>query len=68
MSISIRRWAGSRAGSVLLYVISNDFFNRVPNGLSIVVPITGTDRGIRYHIRVEPPEGGLTKPSVIMCD
>lgn len=49
-------------------VISNDFFNRVPNGLCIVVPITGTDRGIRYHVRVEPPHGGLSKPSVIMCD
>ena len=49
-------------------VISNDRFNRVPNGLHIVVPITGTDRGIRFHVRVDAPEGGLTKPSVIMCD
>ena len=49
-------------------VISNDFFNEVPNGLHIIVPITGTDRGIRYHIRLAPPDGGLTKPSVIMCD
>lgn len=49
-------------------VISNDFFNGTPNGLYLVVPITGTDRGIRYHIRIEPPEAGLTKPSVIMCD
>ena len=49
-------------------VISNDFFNRVPNGLHFVVPITGTDRGIRHHLRITPPEGGLAKPSVIMCD
>jgi mRNA interferase MazF len=49
-------------------VISNDFFNQVPNGLFIVVPITGIDREIRYRIRIAPPEGGLTKPSVIMCD
>jgi mRNA interferase MazF len=49
-------------------VISNDSFNRVPNGLYIVAPITGTDRNIRLHVRVTPPEGGLTKPSVIMCD
>ena len=49
-------------------VISNDYFNRVPNGLHFVAPITGTDRNIRYHVRVAPPEGGLTKPSVIMCD
>lgn len=49
-------------------VISNDSFNLVPNGLYIVSPITGTDRNIRYHVRVAPPEGGLTKPSVIMCE
>jgi mRNA interferase MazF len=49
-------------------VISNDYFNRVPNGLLIVAPVTGTDRHIRYHVRIAPPEGGLTKPSVIMCD
>jgi mRNA interferase MazF len=49
-------------------VISNDLFNRVPNGLHIVVPITGTDRDIRFHVRIEPPEGGLARPSVLMCD
>jgi len=49
-------------------VISNDYFNRVPNGLHFIVPITGTDRNIRHHVRVAPPEGNLTKPSVIMCD
>jgi mRNA interferase MazF len=49
-------------------VISNDFFNQVLNGLHFVAPITGTDRNIRYHVRVAPPEGGLSKPSVIMCD
>jgi mRNA interferase MazF len=49
-------------------VISMDYFNRAPNGLHYLVPITGTDRNLRYHIRVAPPEGGLSKPSVIMCD
>ncbi len=44
------------------------YFNRVPNGLHFVGPITGTDCNIRYHVRVASPEGGLTKPSVIMCD
>ncbi len=49
-------------------VISNDRFNRTPHGLCIVVPITGTDKGVRAHIAVSPPEGGLTKPSMIMCE
>ncbi len=33
-----------------------------------MVPITGTDRGIRQHVAVEMAEGGLTKPSAIMCE
>jgi mRNA interferase MazF len=49
-------------------VISNDTYNQVPNGLHMVVPITGTDRNIRVHLRINPPVGGLAKPSVIMCD
>jgi mRNA interferase MazF len=49
-------------------VISNDRFNRLRNDQHIVVPITGTDRGLAYHVRVEPPEGGLTKTSQIMCE
>ena len=59
-----REQAGLRPG----LVISNDQFNRLPNDLHIVVPITSTDRGLTFQVRVAPPEGGLTKPSVIMCD
>ena len=49
-------------------VISNHGFNRVRNGLHIVVPMTTMERGIRYHVPVDPPEGGLTARSVIMCE
>lgn len=49
-------------------MISHDRFNRLENGLFIVAPITGTDRGLAYHVRVEPPKGGLTKVSQIMCE
>lgn len=49
-------------------VISIDYFNRAPNGLHYLVPVTSRDRNLRYHIRVAPPEGGLIRPSVIMCD
>ena len=49
-------------------VISNDCYNRTPNGLLFIVPITGTDRGLRFQLKIDPPEGGLTKPSIIMCD
>lgn len=49
-------------------VISNDYYNRTPNGLYFIVPITGTDRGLRFQLKIDPPEGGLKKPSIIMCD
>jgi mRNA interferase MazF len=49
-------------------VVSDDALNRSPAGLVIVAPITGTDRGIPAHVRMPAPEGGLTKPSVIMVD
>ena len=57
-----------QAGLRPALVISHDRFNRIANGLHIVVPITGTDRGLSYHIPVAASEGGLTKPSQIMCD
>ena len=49
-------------------VISHDRFNQLPNDLHIVVPITGTDRGLAYHVPVAAPEGGLSKDSLIMCE
>jgi mRNA interferase MazF len=49
-------------------VISNDYFNRTPNGLHFVAPMTSRDRNIRTHVRIAPPDGGLTASSVIMCD
>lgn len=49
-------------------VVSDDMLNRSPAELVIVVPITGTDRGIPAHVKVAPGEGGLIKASVIMAD
>jgi len=34
----------------------------------MIAPITSTDRHIRAHVRVDPPEGGLAKTSFIMTD
>jgi mRNA interferase MazF len=49
-------------------VLSNDWFNGTENYLHIIVPITGTDRGILSQYRVSGREGGLSKNSVIMCE
>ena len=34
----------------------------------MVLPLTRTDRRIPVHVPVEPPEGGLTARSFILCD
>jgi mRNA interferase MazF len=49
-------------------VISNDRFNLAFQTLLIVVPLTRTDRGMPTQVRVDPPEGGLSAPSYIMCE
>jgi mRNA interferase MazF len=49
-------------------VVSDNALNHSPAGLVIVLPITGTDRGIVAHVRIPSTEGGLTKSSLIMTD
>ena len=49
-------------------VVSVDEINRGPSGLSVVVPFTTPDRGVRLHVPVEPPEGGLSEHSVLLTE
>ena len=49
-------------------VVSNDAFNDLRNALYIICPLTTRDRGFPYHLRIDPPEGRITRPSLIMCD
>jgi mRNA interferase MazF len=52
-------------------VVSDDGFNTGLAGLVMVVPMTSKvakSKNIPAHIRVDPPEGGLKTPSVILCD
>lgn len=57
-----------QAGTRPSLVISGDWFNDLENYLVFAVPITGTDRGLNYQVKVSAKEGGLSKNSVIMCD
>lgn len=59
-----REQGGFRPG----IVVSNDVFNRLPHELCMVVPVTGTDRGVRTHVAIAAPEGGLVKRSFALCD
>lgn len=49
-------------------VISNDWFNELNRRLVLIVPITRTNRGIRYQVEIQAGEGGLVSDSVAMCE
>jgi mRNA interferase MazF len=57
-----------QAGRRPALIVSVDRFNEGPAGLVVVLPITRTDRQVRWHVRVQPPEGGLTAVSFVMCE
>lgn len=57
-----------QAGERPVLVLSIDAFNRSPAGLVVVLPITTRIRGVPWHVLLSPPEGGLTRPSVILCE
>jgi mRNA interferase MazF len=49
-------------------VVSTDIFNRGATDLVTIVPITSRARPIRTFLRVDPPEGGLSQVSYLICD
>ncbi len=57
-----------QAGKRPALVVSADPFNAGPAGLVIVLPLTTKAKGIRSHVAVSPPEGGVRAPSFIKCE
>ncbi len=55
-----------QAGRRPLLVVSIDAMNRSAAELVIGAPLTSTDWSNAMHVRLEPPEGGLTKISFAM--
>ena len=52
-------------------IVSVDRTNTGPSRLLTVIPITSKiakSKTIPWHVLVQPPEGGLKAPSVILCD
>jgi mRNA interferase MazF len=52
-------------------VLSADAFNlagRAPWALVIVAPLTTRVRNIPLHVPIQPPEGGLQYPSVVLVE
>jgi mRNA interferase MazF len=57
-----------QAGSRPALILSVDLFNGGPAELVVAVPLTRTQRKIRWHVGVRPPEAGLTAESFIQCE
>jgi mRNA interferase MazF len=57
-----------QAGERPVLIISTNAFNYGPADLVFVLPLTRTNRRIPLHVPVDPPEGGLTARSYILCD
>ena len=57
-----------QAGERPVLILSINSFNQSPAGLVVILPITTRLRGIPWHVSILPPEGGLTRPSVILCE
>jgi mRNA interferase MazF len=57
-----------QAGRRPVLVVSDDILNSGPAGLVVVVPITSTLRPIPSHVRLDAPEGGLSRDSAALCE
>ena len=57
-----------QSGRRPVLIFSVDAFNAGPAGLVIVLPLTSTIRNVPAHVPVAPPEGGLKRPSAMLCD
>lgn len=57
-----------QAGARPALILSVDIFNEGPAELIVAVPLTRTPRKVRWHVPVQPPEGGLAAESFIQCE
>jgi mRNA interferase MazF len=49
-------------------IISHNAWNKIPTGLVIIIPLSSVKKGISTHVRIAPPDGGLTKESYALCE
>ncbi len=57
-----------QAGRRPVLVVSVDAFNHGPAELALVLPMTSKIRPFPSWVVVQPPEGGVDRPSAILCE
>ena len=57
-----------QAGRRPVLVVSVNQFNQSRADLVVIVPLTSTLRTLPLHVVVQPPEGGLTNRSALLCE
>jgi mRNA interferase MazF len=57
-----------QAGKRPVLVVSPDVFNQSRLRLVFVVPLTSNLHALPSRVSVSPPEGGLTRPCMILCE
>ena len=49
-------------------IISHNLMNSGLSGLIFIVPLTSVKKGIESHVKIDPPEGGLSIQSFALCE
>jgi mRNA-degrading endonuclease toxin of MazEF toxin-antitoxin module len=49
-------------------VVSHDLFNAGPAGWVVACPMTTTEREVRWHVDVSPPEANLDQRGFVMSE
>jgi mRNA interferase MazF len=57
-----------QAGKRPCLIISVDLFNQGAAGVVVVLPITSKEKGIPFHVEIEPNDGGLRVKSFVKCE
>ena len=57
-----------QVGTCPVLIISTNTFNYGPADLVFVLPVIRTNLHIPIHVPIDPPEGGVSARSYIVCD
>lgn len=49
-------------------VISHNLMNSGPSGLIFIIPMTSVHKGIESHVKIDPPDGGVSVTSFALCE